>query len=56
MKEETMRICLLWLAAHVALRARASGQPTQAGGSQRLLGTRVRATPRPTNTLATGSD
>ena len=40
MKEETMRICLLWLAAHIALRARAAGQSTTPARSEQLMNRR----------------
>lgn len=52
MKEETRRICLLWLAAHIALRANAASQSTQPAGRQQSLSPRVRATLRQTNALA----
>jgi hypothetical protein len=34
MKEERMRICLVWLAAHIALRASAARRSAQAARSQ----------------------
>jgi len=37
MKEETMRICLIWLATHIALRASAAARATPPAGSKALV-------------------